>query len=301
MRVRQRMKVFDDRSPYVDKFGLLLTLTVGSVVALSLIGQRNDVVTVGAYLRAAVLTLVVGLTLVLALRASGVARGWSRIADLVIGFVVVFLLLAIALDLITGRLDTNDPTRVGVGPVVWLILAAVSPIVVVRRLIRQRTVNRQTLYGTVSAYLLIPIAFYYLFIVVDTAQGGFFTDEVSSTPSFMYFSLTNLTTLGYGDLTPRTDLARLFSVSEAVLGQVFMVTFVALVVSRFAATWNGRPDNTAAVSSPGPATAESGTAGLAGTEPGISGPVTTESDVTGSDIIDETDATEVGDAGRERA
>ena len=51
----------------------------------------------------------------------------------------------------------------------------------------------------------------------------------------MYFSLVTITTVGYGDFAAVTDLGRMAAASEAVLGQVFLVTFVALIVSRFGA------------------------------------------------------------------
>ncbi len=43
-----------------------------------------------------------------------------------------------------------------------------------------------------------------------------------------------MSTLGIGDIVPTTQVARLLVSSEAVLGQVFLVTIVAIVVSQFA-------------------------------------------------------------------
>ena len=60
----------------------------------------------------------------------------------------------------------------------------------------------------------------------------FFTDVERPRPGdFMYFSFITLTTVGYGDLTPFTDAARSAAVFEAVLGQVFLATAVARIVS----------------------------------------------------------------------
>ncbi len=50
----------------------------------------------------------------------------------------------------------------------------------------------------------------------------------------MYVRLTSISTLGIGDIVPTTQTARLLLSSEAVLGQVFLVTVVAIAVSRFA-------------------------------------------------------------------
>src|SRR6478735_536152 len=57
----------------------------------------------------------------------------------------------------------------------------------------------------------------------------------ATTTTYMYFSLGTISTVGYGDFVAVTSFGRMASASEAVLGQVFLVTFVALIVSRFGA------------------------------------------------------------------
>jgi hypothetical protein len=47
----------------------------------------------------------------------------------------------------------------------------------------------------------------------------------------LYFSFTTLTTVGYGDLTARTNLGHTLSVSEALFGQIYLVTIVSLIVA----------------------------------------------------------------------
>ena len=58
----------------------------------------------------------------------------------------------------------------------------------------------------------------------------------------MYFSLSTITTTGYGDLTAASPFGRLLAMAEAVTGQVYLVTFVAMLVGLFAANRiAGRP------------------------------------------------------------
>ena len=56
----------------------------------------------------------------------------------------------------------------------------------------------------------------------------------------MYFSLTTITTVGYGDLTAQGNLGRLLANSESVIGQVYLVTFVAMIVGLRAQAWRNR-------------------------------------------------------------
>ncbi len=53
-----------------------------------------------------------------------------------------------------------------------------------------------------------------------------------------YFSFVTLTTTGYGDLTANVGLPRALAILEAIFGQLYLVTVVALVVSNFG---RGRP------------------------------------------------------------
>jgi len=47
---------------------------------------------------------------------------------------------------------------------------------------------------------------------------------------FQYYSFVTITTLGYGDITPVTEVAKAFSVLEAVVGQLYLVVAVAWLV-----------------------------------------------------------------------
>ena len=65
----------------------------------------------------------------------------------------------------------------------------------------------------------------------DLAVEDVFGAAVPTTP-YMYVSLESIATLGLGDLARVTD-SDASRCSEAVIGQVFLVTFVAMIVSRF--------------------------------------------------------------------
>jgi hypothetical protein len=54
---------------------------------------------------------------------------------------------------------------------------------------------------------------------------------MATTSHCLYFSFTTLTTVGYGDLTARSDLGHTIAVTEALVGQIYLVTVVALLVS----------------------------------------------------------------------
>ena len=227
------MRFFDDRSPHVDRFGALLTLTGATIVTLSLTGLARPGAGTAGLAGTALTTVIVGGTLLLALRASGVARGWRMAADVVVGLMVALVVLAVAVVWTVPGTDAE----VTLGAEIWVVLAVLAPVVVVRRLLHHHDVTRRTLAGAISAYLLIPVAFQFIFLAVDDLlPGGFFGSPKPPT-AFMYFSLTTVTTVGYGDLAPASDVGRLLATVEALLGQVFLVTFVALLVGLLGERW----------------------------------------------------------------
>ena len=53
---------------------------------------------------------------------------------------------------------------------------------------------------------------------------------------YLYFSLVTLATLGYGDLSASSSLGRMLSVTEALAGQLYLVSIVAVLVSNIGTT-----------------------------------------------------------------
>jgi len=108
-------------------------------------------------------------------------------------------------------------------------------VVIVRQVLSQSEVTVQSIYGAISAYLIIGLMFaafygasYYLY-----NKHFFENDQIGSTSNFQYFSFTTLTTLGYGDFTAARSGGRAVAMLEAMTGQIFLSVLVAKLVSSF--------------------------------------------------------------------
>jgi hypothetical protein len=135
----------------------------------------------------------------------------------------------------------------------WLLLGALAPVLVLRRLVKHQRASAKTLLGAVSAYLLIAMAFTFAFLVVESNTTAYVFGSQQPTTSFMYYSLVTITTLGYGDLAMSDPLGRMLSTFEAVFGQVYLVTFVAMIVGLLVAQRRGRDEaSDMTVASPDP-------------------------------------------------
>lgn len=110
---------------------------------------------------------------------------------------------------------------------------------------RATEVTRDVLAAAICAYLLMGIGWSNLYVVLENHVPGSFTSGalavvvpggVESVHSqqglFSYFSLVTLSTLGYGDITPVTQPARMLAALEAIIGQLFIGVLIARLVGQ---------------------------------------------------------------------
>ena len=98
----------------------------------------------------------------------------------------------------------------------------------------QKVVSRDLIVGAAVVYLLMAVIWSYIYLTIETIHPGAFNIPDSHSLGrrylFIYYSLVTISTLGYGDVTPATNIAGGFSVLEAVIGQLYLVTMVAWLV-----------------------------------------------------------------------
>ena len=108
---------------------------------------------------------------------------------------------------------------------------------VVKQFREVRGVTMQTMFGVLCLYLLIGLLFAVAFGAIQAiSDTSFFTTIHGHRDDFLYFSFATLTTVGYGDLVAATDLGRSLSITEALVGQLYLVTVVAVIVSNLRPT-----------------------------------------------------------------
>ena len=170
-----------------------------------------------------------GFTLIAALTVSGVRR-W--LVHLAAGITALALLTATGILIGSGELDTSGGRTLGL---LLILLAPPSILIgVVRQARRSGVITIRTMFGVLCVYLLIGSAFAYAYGIISVVDdGGFFAEIKGGDQSdFLYFSFTTMTTTGFGDLTAAHDLGRSLAIMEALIGQIYLVTLVALIVSQ---------------------------------------------------------------------
>jgi hypothetical protein len=195
-----------------DSYGLLLAMIFCAVLASAAGGWA-----VG---RLAYIVLL-GATLLFALRTSNARRRSIRVAL----FVAV---LGIAVAVVAGLLGSG-PLEQTVASTVSALLILSAVVAIVRRLLQHTVVAGSTILGALSVYLLIGLLFASVFGAIG-GVGTFFAHDHGTSVDYLYFSFVTLTTVGYGDLTAVGNVQRLLAATEALTGQLYLVSIVALVV-----------------------------------------------------------------------
>jgi Ion channel len=210
---RPRLRRFHATHSY---WAVLVTIVAGFLFA----GLAPD-----ADWATSVLVLIETGTLVLALRTSG----WSVTQSRVVLVLVVVGVSAAAANL----LWEGNALAALLNSLTGLLTLAIVVVVALGAL-EQGEVNSRSVAAGICVYVLLGLVFAYLYgLMAVIGHGPFFAQGTDGTRALrVYFSYVTLATIGYGDYTPAGNLGHTFAVLEALIGQLFLVTVVAVVVTR---------------------------------------------------------------------
>jgi hypothetical protein len=215
-RERRRQPWVERAERVRDAFGLVLASVLITYVLASLLANRGW--------GAVVLCLATSATSVIALTSAHARPRLVRSALCLAGATILLAAIGAAGG---GRLWLNVATVVQVG------LLTVGMGAVLRRVVLADRVGSRTILGALSVYAVLGILFTFVYGFVERVQGGSFFEghPHPAGGDFLFFSYTTLTTTGYGNLVPGGQPGRMISGLEMMIGQIFLVTLVAGLVS----------------------------------------------------------------------
>lgn len=200
-----------------------LWLLLGILIVYGLIVGLGDVLVAGG-LR----TVVLGLILMGALRVHRRQTGRRMI---VTGALVLLTLIAAPLARAFGA-PTLAEALSALGTIA---LVAATIVTIARSVLDVGAIDGAAVVAVLCVYLLLALFFSGLYQLGGVGRDGFL-NGVDGTPNagdFLYLSVITLATVGYGDITPATDLGRTIAITEALVGQLYLVSVVAAVVARW--------------------------------------------------------------------
>jgi len=192
-------------------FSILVTIIVAAAVGRSQWGRWFVAVLQGA-------------SLLLTLRISE-----AKLRERLTAFVLVVIgLVVAAISVVLGATKTSYAIAAAISG----LLVVGAPVAIVRGVRGQLEITVRTVLAALSIYLLIGLFFAFAYSVMAAIDPGpFFASGIDGLlPDHLYFSYSTLTTAGFGDLTAGEDLGRMASVLEALIGQLYLVTVVAVLV-----------------------------------------------------------------------
>jgi hypothetical protein len=132
-----------------------------------------------------------------------------------------------------------NPTLYRVSTICWMLFFAFITWTELRSVLKQKEITTETISMSISVYLLFGVTWGMLYATIFEYHRDAFSfggaplqasDPQHLFPIFVYFSLTTLSTIGYGDIVPMTLQARYAAVAEGITGQFYLAILVARLV-----------------------------------------------------------------------
>ena len=121
-----------------------------------------------------------------------------------------------------------------------LVLVAFVVVNLLGFILREPSVNTEVLCASISAYLMLGLMWTMAYWLVDQlTPGGAFSFNTNTGKQSMngfnafYFSFITLSTVGYGDITPLSRIARWLAALEAMTGLLYVAVLIARLVSLY--------------------------------------------------------------------
>lgn len=196
-----------------ERYGLVALLLLGGYL---LTGLGDSALARLAYAGVFVLILVV------VVWAPGIP-GWLRSLG------AAFTLAFAGLVVIVAVSESED--AFGITLLILALLQGAAAAAILYRIARHDRVQFQVVFGAIAVYAMIGFAMASLYRGLDILQDGALFDGITDDGDYLYFALITLTTVGYGDVTPMADISKRLAEVEAFVGQIFLITLVARLVS----------------------------------------------------------------------
>src|SRR4051794_4034897 len=200
---------------FEDAFGLILLMVLGLFALIS--------VTPFEGWTGVTIVALAGLTATTALATVRARRQLVRTAN---------VLSVVALALSVAEAVGAPRAFMGCAALIQTSLLAVAALAILRAVVTERKVGFRTILGAVSVYIILGILFTFVYVAVDRIQGQpFFGTTDLDTGDTVFFSMTTLTTTGYGNLVPAGQPGKMLATIEMFAGQIFLVTLISRLVS----------------------------------------------------------------------
>ncbi|MFK7898173.1 MAG: potassium channel family protein [Myxococcota bacterium] len=159
-------------------------------------------------------------------------------------YVIATLAAGLSIAGISYAEFANSDSIRSASQIIGLGLLSFTTLLMFNSLVQAENVSEDTIVGGICVYLLMGLCFAVLYILmIDLTPGAFLSGEEIlrfdpgnpnlHATAMLYFSFVTMTTLGYGDIAPGSDLAQMCAVVQALVGQLYLTIFLARLVALY--------------------------------------------------------------------
>lgn len=158
--------------------------------------------------------------------------------------ILALCLLVAGLVLLLGNLYWQHNAGIVIGCLCFVGFLSLITYSILKEVLTIREVSFDSISGALNGYLLMGLMWGFAYQAVEAAwPGSFFiapgAHQLAGASAYVgpqlaslfYFSFVTITTTGYGDITPMNTIAGQLAITEAVVGQFYLVVLVARLVS----------------------------------------------------------------------
>jgi len=153
-------------------------------------------------------------------------------------FLIAIVLSAISIGSTTLVIAVGQRWAVASSHACIIVLVTFFSITILGYVLRSGSVTIDRIFAAICVYMLIGFAWTFSYALLEVMVPGSFggladisrNDYVAHVQQLRYFSFMTLTTVGYGDVVPRSPIARTMAALEAIMGQIYLTVLVARLV-----------------------------------------------------------------------
>jgi hypothetical protein len=156
---------------------------------------------------------------------------WSTVSSPKIFWLCVAIaVLPSVLDILNTRFDIKADNEIieVIDTLIVSFFISMTIVILLKSMFKAHKVTPDMIIGAICVYLLIGIQWTVFFELINCIDPDAIISDGDI--SFFYFSFTTLTTLGYGDIIPNSNFAKILTNAEAITGQVYLAVLVARLV-----------------------------------------------------------------------
>ncbi len=155
---------------------------------------------------------------------------------LIVVLLFLTVLFAYLFDMLTG---SKDASLRFLNLIIYFLFFSLVTFQIIHQVWHAKDVNRSVIIGLMSGYIALGFLCFFTFfcieLVVPGSYNGIAYDMLipEKIEDLLYFSYVTITTIGYGDISPATNMSQKASMLFGIIGQFYLVIVTAVVIEKY--------------------------------------------------------------------